>query len=131
MGKLTTYLMVMTGIMILFYFGGLTDGTTSLMGILLNPTTLKTSGIIVAVGAAIITAAAAAQIKIAGTSLASAPEILVMSTAFTLLLALVWDFIVVFNKVLATNPVIAILLFSPLFLVLGITMIEWWRGVTT
>ena len=45
MGKLTTYILIMTGLMILFYFAGLTD-TSSLLNILLDPSGYENSGIV-------------------------------------------------------------------------------------
>ncbi len=138
MGKLTTYMIMMSGLMLLFYFTGLIqtvtdDGTcegdtpnAKLLNILLQPdcmregtlgrnTILAMSG----VGAVLIIAA--------GLFIGNV-ELAVMSTVAIYLFTLGWDFLAVFQRVFEVNPVFALLLFAPLLFFYVITMLEWWRG---
>jgi len=130
MGKLTTYIIVMSGLMLLFYFTGLLPknitANSTLLNLLLTPEgmpegTTSAEVILVLEG---ITAIGIIAIGILTHNL----ELAVMGSFAMYLFNLLWDFLVVFDKVFSTNPVIAILLFSPLLLLYMVTILEWWRG---
>lgn len=134
MGKLTTYLLVMSGIMLLMYFGGVleTNGTTTLLNLLLSPENLSqtqlSTRIIFAIEAIAGTAIAVALV------IAGKPELALMAPVAVYLFDLGWGFLDVFNKIVSTSPnyiPIATLFFAPLLLLYGVTILEWWRGVTT
>lgn len=129
MGKLTTYALLITGLILLFYFTGLLEntGTSTLLNMLLVPQgfndstfqdrfTLALEGIAV-IGGAILIGTITRNLELA------------VMGAFTLWLStLLFDFTRVAMRVYAQNPVIAILIFSPLLFLLFLTLMEWWRG---
>ena len=134
MGKLSTYIIVMSGLMLLFYFTGLTSGTpnSTLLDLLLAPESMpeldepeggiSKEAILVFEGVA-ITAAIVVGIVIGNVELA-------LFGAFAVyFFNLGWDFLGVFNAVRAVNPVFAILIFAPILLLYVITMLEWMRGI--
>ena len=132
--KLGTYILIMSGIMLLMYFGGVleTNGTTTLLNILLNPNEMPTlpisTKVLFAMEAIGGTAIAVALV------LAGKPELALMSPVAIYLFDLGWGFLDVYNKIVSVNPnyyPIATLLFAPLFLLFVVTVLEWWRGVTT
>lgn len=128
MGKLTTYIIIMSGLMLLFYFTGLLGDTpnSALLDYLLSTEELGTSSFntqlllvlegIVAVG---IIVAAVFSLNV---------ELVLMGTLAIWLMNLFWDFLKVFMAVYSVNPVIAMLLFSPVMILYGVTIVEWWRG---
>lgn len=127
--KLTTYIVIMSGMILLFYFAGLIDNSanSTLLTMLLEPSGFQNSPLalraIVALELIIGTAI------VVGFAIAGNVELGIMSTFAIYLFNLLWDFIIVFNKVREANPVIAILLFSPLIILYIVTIIEWWRGI--
>ena len=131
MGKFGTYIIVMSGLMLLFYFTGLTEqtGTTTLLNLLLNPEAFQDTPIAIK-ATAVLTGILASAIVV-GFAVAGNIELGVMVAFTTFLFNSMWDFLDVFNKVASVNPVIAILIFSPLLFLFIVTTIEWWRGITT
>lgn len=128
MGKLTTYILVMSGLMILFYFAGLLEntGSSTLLSMLLDPAGYKTSSLNTQI-ILVLTGIATAGIVVIGI-LTHNVELALMGSLAIWILNLLWDFIAVFNKVYSSNPVIAVLLFSPTLFLFGVTVVEWWRG---
>jgi hypothetical protein len=125
--------MIMAGTLLLFFFMGiLPSGATSttFLTLILNPISFQSqpfySQAILAIGAigsagALILGFVAGRAKLAAMSI------------FTIfLLAIGFDFIIIFNQLVSTNPitaVIATLIFSPVFFNWIISVLEWW-GVT-
>lgn len=128
MGKLTTYILIMSGLMVLFYFTGLLEntGSSTLLGMLLDPAGYKTSSLNTQI-LLVLTGIATAGIIVIGIVTHNV-ELALMGTLAIWILNLLWDFVAVFNKVYSSNPVIAILLFSPILFLFGVTVVEWWRG---
>ena len=128
MGKLTTYILVMSGLMILFYFAGLLEdtGSSTLLSMLLDPAGYKTSSLNTQI-LLVLTGIATAGIIIIGIVTHNV-EWALMGTLAIWILNLLWDFVSIFNKVYSVNPVLAVLLFSPILFLFGITVVEWWRG---
>ena len=130
MGKLTTYVLVMSGLMLLFYFSGLLEGTVSstLLTIILNPQSFgSTEGTLyLYITAALLGVTAVGSIIVG--ILTKNIELAVISPLAIWLLSLFFDFIRVFQEVFAENPVIAVLLFSPIMFLWFITIVDWWRG---
>lgn len=131
MAKFGNYVMIMSGLILLFYFTGITEqtGTTTLLNLLLNPEEFQNTPI--AIKAVAIFTGILASAIVVGFAIAGNVELGVMVAFTTFLFNSLWDFIDVFSKVAAVNPPIAILIFSPLLLLFIVTTIEWWRGVTT
>ena len=130
MGKTTTYILIMSGLMLLFYFSGLLDGTISsrLLNIILTPESFgNTSGTLYLEVMGVLLGIAAGTGIVIGI-LTKNVELAIVSPLAVWLLSLFFDFIRVFLKVFAENPVIAVLLFSPIMLLWFITIVDWWRG---
>ena len=131
MGKFGTYVVIMSGLMLLFYFTGITEqtGTTTLLNLLLNPEGFQETPISIKAIAALTGILASAIVV--GFAIAGNVELGVMVAFTTFLFNSLWDFLNVFNKVASVNPVIAVLIFSPLLFLFVVTTVEWWRGVST
>ena len=129
MGKLTTYILIMSGLMLLFYFSGLLpEGTVSntLLSMLLNPGNLKNSPI--GLDSDVLFTGVMTAGLVIGYLLYSNVELGITAIFVLAMGGFLWDFTRVYNVVYLANPVIAILLFSPVMLLFIITLIEWWRG---
>jgi len=140
MGKLTVYILVMSGIMLLMYYGGMIDGTDSLLTLLLNPQNISFSSFFTDNIVAVIEGLAGAAIGLALIA-SGKPELAAMSVLAIYLGDLGFNFIKVFNKLASIGAAegstfgnylpLAILLFAPIILLFCVTLAEWWRGVTT
>jgi|TARA_R100000049_G_C1942694_1_gene87120 hypothetical protein len=128
MGKVATYIVVMSGLMLLFYFSGLLGGTpnSDLLDILLGAENLSSSSLFSKIVIA-LEGIALVGIIVAGAFMRS-PELILLGTFSVYLINLFMDFIKVYAVVFASNPVIATLLFAPLLALWGIAVVDWWRG---
>ncbi len=138
MGKFATYMILMTGLMLLFYFTGLIQTVTDdgvcegdtpnakLLNILLQPDCMK-EGTFGRNTILAMTGAGAVLIIAAGLFIGNV-ELAIMSTMAIYLFALGWDFLAVFQRVLQANKVLALLFFAPFLFFYVITILEWWRG---
>ena len=138
MSKIITMVMMMSGLMLLFYFGGLVqeetdDGTcegqtpnSKLLNILLQPECMKDST--VGKNTILTLGSISGVLVIAAAVFIPNFELMVMGGFALYFLTLLWDFMVVFQKVYAVAPVLAILIFAPLTLTFIIVIIDWWRG---
>lgn len=130
MGKLTTYLIIMIGVITLFHLFGLIEntGTSLLVNLAFNPENIKTMPMY-----SIIVTALTAIIGVAVSLFATKDksDFAITSLIVTGLLNLGWDFLAVFNVVKAESTIAAVLILSPLMIVWFFTVIEWWRGVDT
>lgn len=139
MGKLTFYLVIMSGLTLLFYFGGLLqecgedglcEATTpngQLLNILLHPENMRQSTLgdyvigilagLAVVGSLVLSGLVYERLEYAATA------------AFCgFLITVAWDFIAVFNVVREAVPVLAVLIFAPFLLVFIPTILEFLRG---
>ena len=128
MGKLTTYLIIMSGLMLLFYFTGLLQdtGNSTLLTLLLNPEDLQDSGFKIQVFLVLEGIAAVAVIAIG--VITGNLELAVMAPFAIYLFNLGWDFLKVFTVVAEANPVFGTLIFAPVLLLYGVAIVEFWRG---
>lgn len=131
MGKLLILILVFSGILLLFHFTGIIGAeetaNSSLIQMLLNPSTIKDFGIgtkiilalegILAVGGAILVGYLTKDLQSA-----------TIAPLAIYLLNLMWDFIKVFQKVYAISPVLAVLIISPVLILFPIVIVDWWRG---
>ena len=126
--KLTTYLFVLSGIMLLFYFTGLVTGTsdTVLLNMLLGVENWQNSPMQAKVVAVISIAGVVGAVIVS--FLSRNFELAAMATFATYILNIGWDFTQVISVIMAENKVIAILIFSPIMLVYLLTIVEFWRG---
>lgn len=123
MGRMANFIMLFSGIMLVFYFfGGLQQ--SSFLTLLLNPASLSTSefyknltgALIVGIGGIIIGA------------ITRNLELGIMVTITGGIALILWDILMALAIVGGTFQWIPILLFSPLLLLFAITVIDYWRG---
>ncbi len=138
MSKIITMTVIMTGLMLLFYFGGLIQETTQdgtcegntpnskLLNLLLQPECMKDSAL--GVKTKLVIGSVAGVIIIAAALFIPNIELAIMGSFAIYYLTLLWDFLVVFQKVYNVAPVLAILIFGPLMMTFIIIIIDWWRG---
>lgn len=125
MGKLTTYIIVMSGLMLLFYFTGLLDNTvnSTFLDLILNPESIRNSDLNLQILLAL--EGILATSLVVGFAVAGNIELGLRSAFAIFLMNLLWDFLRVFGEIYIESPVIALLLFSPLLLLYAITLMEW------
>jgi len=129
MGKATMFTLMFAGLILVFYFTGLLQDTPNsvLLNLLLNPTALPTSSLLSQVALA-VGGVVTAGVIIVGIFTGNL-ELAVMGSLTIWLLGVFWDILKVFSIVKdSVDSSIALLLFSPLFIVWVMTMVEWWRG---
>ncbi len=137
MANMQTYLMVMSGILLIFYFAGLleptvaqcTDSTVSnaLLCVVLSPEDLPESTLVKSIILLAIVGGIGIAIVI-GAFFTGQIELAIVSPVAVFILSLLWSFLSVFNKVKSANPVIAILIFAPTLLYTAVMVLDWWRG---
>jgi len=131
MGKLTTYLLIMSGIMLLMYYGGLLVEPNGLLSLLLDPANIAVSSFFSDVFVVLSLTGIAA---IALTTLVTRnPDYAIFGSIAIVLLNLGLNFINIFVR-LNTNSVytpILVLIFAPIMLLFLVTIVEWFRGITT
>ncbi len=129
MGKLTTYLLVMSGLMLIFHFSGLIDtGTTpnsQLLDFLLNPQDYQTSTIWLKITGVLAVITAGAVLLSLFTS---RPELAAISPLAAFLIFFFMDVMAIFAKLRETNQIMAIILFAPMMFLMLFTIVDWWRG---
>jgi len=140
MGKLTTYILLMSGIMLLMYFGGMIQGEDTLLTVLLHPQDISFSSFFTDNIVAVIEGLAAAAVGLVLIA-SGKPELAAMSVLAIYLADLGFNFIRVFNALASIGVAegtatgyyrpLAVLIFAPLFILFCVTLAEWWRGVTT
>lgn len=131
MGKFGNYVIIMTGLTLLFHFTGLVEGSPNniLLTLLLDPASFQNTPL--ALKAIIVFEGILASAVVVGFAFAGNLQLGIM-TGFTIyLFNNLWDFIKVYSVIAEANPVIAILFLSPVLFLFVITTIEWWRGITT
>ena len=123
MGKtFYTYVLLITGISLIFYFGGLINNP--LIQILLEPQNMSTGSFalatilgVAAIGAAIIIGWVTKDIEKA-----------IMAPMAIYVFSILINFVQVHNRIKAENPVLAPLIFGSILLLFVLTMVDWWRG---
>ncbi len=138
MGRLTTYTIMMSGLMLLFYFGGLlttcddngmceaNSPNSQLLNFLMRPERSRSS-IIGVKGVLILQGVSAAALILLGVFIGNV-ELAVMGSFAIYYFNLGWDFLAVFNVMREAAPVLAVLLFAPALFFYVIIIIDWWRG---
>lgn len=128
MGKLTTYVIMMSGLMLLFYFSGLIQdtGNSALLNLILSPENMPTSDLRLNLFLVLEGILAAAVITIGLVS--GNIELALMGPYAIYLFNLFWDFLAVYQKVAESNQVLATILFAPILILYMITIVEFWRG---
>lgn len=139
MGKLTTYMLVLSGLMLLFYFTGLTqdcsDGlcngatpNSALLNAVMHPENIQemptwTKILLALEGVGAILGGIAIGYFSGGNL-----QAIVTAPVAIFFFSLLADFLYVFNRVREVNSFFAIVLFGPVIFLYVITIIEWWTG---
>ena len=126
MGKLSVYVLTMSGILLLFYLGGLIDANP-LLQLLISPESMETSTFYATTLLGGLVAVTGIAIGIITKNI----EIGVATTVIPAFAVLLWNIIPVFTRIKAENPVLALLLFAPLLFLFMLTVFEAWRGIDT
>lgn len=133
--QLTTYILAMTGITLLFYFGGIaqecvgdglctsTTPTSLILNMALNPQNMLDSTLYARITLLISGLGSIAAIILGFVN--RNPELIGRNLIGSYLLVIGFDFLGVFQKVYQQNAVLAILIFSPLFIMYIITVVDW------
>ena len=133
MGKMTIYVGIMSGVLLLFYLAGLLtpDTNSLLLNMILDPTSISAWNLsqlitfsISSLIAVVITVALLTSGK---------PDLVPMAGIALLVFTLGMGFLSVYSK-LASIPgyeQISLLIFSPIMVMFVLTIVEWWRGITT
>ncbi len=131
MGKFGTYIIIMSGLILLFYVTGLLPETANsvLLNFLLDPSAFQDSNL--SIKAIVVMQGILASAIVVGFAAVGNIELGVMVAFSIELFNVLWDFMAIITVVLAINPVLGLLVFSPLMFLFVVTMLEWWRGVTT
>jgi len=128
MGKLTTYLMIVTGILVLFHYSGIIGvGEGSIiLDMALHPEnmkqTLQDNIIVIAIGGI-----AGVGILI-GAALTHSLELDLVAPVALFLWNLITDMLVIYNKVAMFSRPIAVIIFAVPMIILGVIILDWWRG---
>lgn len=134
MSNLTKYVMIMTGLVILFYFGGLIPRESAGIDISLVNLMITEEGKQTDLQASQVWNKAVISLTILTVAGAGAVAIGILTrnvrTPLKILFALymgnlMWNFYAVYSSVANTNTFLAILLFAPLIMVWIVTVVEW------
>lgn len=128
MGKSYTYLLMASGVMLLFYFMGLIQdtGTSQLLDFLLDTESFSFSGFFDKAKAT-LSLVAAAGIAL-GALFARNTELAVVGPLSVYIANLFFDFLSVFSIVKQSNPTLAYLVLSPLIVLWTLVIVELLRG---
>ncbi len=131
MGRMATYVVLFSGLLLLFYYGGLLDQSTStgnlLLSLLLNPQDITISDFINVNIAQALISLGIGGIAI-GLIIAGNLDLAVLASVALALLTLLMSFVDVFAVVFNANPIVSTLFLSPWILLMVVTTLEWWRG---
>lgn len=129
MGKLTTYLIFISVLIILYNLFGLIADTpiSILLSLLTNPQNIRTSTFY-QLTLATITLISTVGIII-GTFLAQKTELIVRGGIASFMILVGWDMVVFFNTLNNINSALAVLLVSPLIITYVLVVVEWLTGI--
>jgi len=132
MGKFTTYVLIMTGLLLIFHlFGVIEQGTTpnsQLLQILIEPENLSFGSFFQDYIVLTLTTGAGLAAGIVLGFITKNAELTVMISLATYLGTVLWDFLAVYQSIASQNEVLALIFFAPLMFLFGITLVDWWRG---
>lgn len=121
MNQMTTFIIVMTGLTVLFYIFGV--GSAPLLDLFLNPDDMSTSAFYVNLTTAILAASA----LVLGLVYKNA-ELATMTAVVPVVLNVLWCFNEVIKQVYAASPVLALIFFSPIMFYFMVAIVDYWRG---
>ena len=131
MGRMETYLVLFSGLLLLFYYGGLLDQSAStgnlLLNILLNPQDITVSDFFNLNIAQALLSLGIGGIAV-GLVIAGNLDLAVLASVALALFTLLMSFVDVFAVVFNANPIMSTLFLSPWIILMAVTTLEWWRG---
>lgn len=131
MGKMTTYVLIMSGLLLVFHIAGLIPfgANSDLLSLLLNPQnamdfnfwsqTILSLQLIGLSGALIV-----------GLTIRK-PELIFYAAFAIFMMNYLMDSLLVFGAVRSVSPIFAILIFAPVIVLFIMTGFEFWRGTDT
>lgn len=122
MNQMTTYILVMCGLTLLFYVMGLTP-TNPMLNLVLAPQSMSTSTFVVTILVALTSVSG-----IIFGFVSRNVEIQAMSAVLPILVTVLWCFTEVIIRVAAYSTLASALLFGPMILLFVMTAVEYWRG---
>jgi len=131
MGKLSTYILVLTGIFILFHIAGVIGpGEGSLiLSVSLNPSSITTTQIYLLVLTGIGSVVAAAGFLAITSGRIMQYDLIAASGLSLFLLSFIQDIIILWVKINAySNSYVASLIISPFVIIFPIIVFTFWRG---
>lgn len=146
MGKMTTYILITVGVILLFAYFGLTNNDdngitfgSAIMQYALNPETgndsnlwqfiVNTSADSQNFGLGAVMAAITIFTTAAGLFLKN--DFMVLAPIVSLLVGLAMELISIYNYLFSIINIVAIFLMAPFLVGFFFAILEWWRGVTT
>lgn len=126
-----TWLFIMSGITLFFYFGGIITNTASstLLDMVLNPERAQNLSLFLK-----ISSITTLTIIVISTFVARSQnsDFYLMVPVVGILFTFGWDFLTIYNTIAATSAIggyIAVMIFGPLMIAYIMSVIEWWRGI--
>lgn len=120
-----TYVFIISGLMLLFYFTGLSTDAGTLLSFLLMPeninSTLWWTTIATVLSVGILSSIAIGYFT-------QNIELTVMAPLATFLLTALYDFIKIYILLASLNYVLSTLIFAPILALLPLTIVDYWRG---
>jgi len=128
MGKVAKILVVVSGLLLLFYFAGLIINTpnSTLLNMLLDPSSIQTAALYTKI-ILVIELAVAVGAVILGFFI-KYPELIAAAGLIPLVGNLMWDITAVSSKVFSVNKFFGVILFAPMMIFMCIALWEFWRG---
>lgn len=123
MTRMTTFIMIITGVTILFYFTGFPIDNP-LLDLLINPENLSFTAFWTVIITAITGTVAGIFVGIWSRNI----ELAAMTAFAPYIAMLLWNVISVFNTLALENRAIAVLIFAPTLFMFIITIVDYWRG---
>ncbi len=123
MSKITKYVLIMSGVSILFYFAGLIEGN-SLLNLLFNPEDMTQLAIWSTILTSVLSTATGVVIGITTRNI----ELAVMTAFLPVIVGFLWEFINVFKVLASFNAALALLVLAPILLLFFIDMLDYWRA---
>lgn len=130
MGRMITFTMILSILLLLFHFEGLIQNTplSFILNVLLDPSSLKDHSWFSGLFAVLIAFSGASIVigSFVSTRVEQGATIGFTALMFT---AVLWDFVIFFNIVKQYfGAEWAALIVSPFILMFALTIVEWWRG---
>lgn len=121
------YLIMISGLSLLFYLTGIDNGQNVLLSLLLSPTSITTSLIYTTITSALISGGI---VGVVVGFVTKNYELSVMSGLISTIFGgiIIPPLLAIYNNVAAYSQVFALLAISPMITLLIFTVIDWWRG---